>query len=503
MDDELEKLLPKIFEFIDTANAPFTLGALADFLHKKKSRNFLDFLIDCLVNCGLVFVYGEANQKKEDRICVPKKIFFKDKVFPVNISDMELSKGVFIPAARLLPFLPEGIFPHDVTILYKGKKIQRVKRDMRFEEIKEFYFLYTENIILQNILENNKKSVELFTAANEQSPFDIVFPFLTFNFSKIYNIYNIGKPFNLLLRIVDWENAVFEIVDEPCPEPTQKESKNWFTHFEKALTESFAVLDFHSETGEFLSYAYFYAEKQLFHLPAETLENYFKQSSVFGLVDYGLEQKFWFTQLPFPYQNMWFEDFYVYDDEIEEFFYRHLELPITKDVLRLFTVQFISEHYIERADKITEDIFIKKTLDFILPPEREKFSKTYVDDKTSCKNILASAYEVYADIYNPFKDKELKDLRRLWTETYKDILLLLNILNAKKITPNLLDEQISISMSQIFSKLVTAAQFLVEAEEKEAEPLLGTLNISLVYIADIYDKIKEDIIHYLNNIDSK
>lgn len=503
MDNALNKLLPKILEFIENAEMPFTIGTLADFLHKKKSQHFLNFLIDSLMHCGLVFIRTEAKQKKENTLCVPKKIFFKDKIFPVSISDMELSKGIFIPAARLLPFLPEGMFPHDVTILYKGKKIPKIEIDMQFEAIKTFYFLYAENIILQNILENNTKSVELFISSDEKNFSDIVFPFSVFNFSEIYTVDTIANPFHLLIRIVDWENTVFEILDEPCPVPSQKESENWFKNFEKALTESFIALDFHSETEEFLSYAYFYAEKKLFTLPAEPLEHYFKQHSVFGIVDYGLEQKFWFTQIPFPYQDTWFEAPSICYDEIEEFFYDDLKIPITESVLYLFTTQFISEHYIERADKITEDIFIKKTVGFIFPPERAVYSETYEDDKEQCEYVLAACYKCYVDIYNPFKNSELKKIRQFWAEIYKDILLFLNSLYEKGITPDVFDEHIPITFSQICSKLTMAAQFLAEAEKKGTDPLIHTLYMSLIHIADIYDKIKEDIIHHLNDIHKK
>jgi len=491
MFDRLEPLLPEINRFLQNVGEVFTLEDLKNSIGLK---NFDDYTLGTfLIAASIAYFFPEPDS--DDGVWISKHGFFTDREFCVQISDTENEMGIFIPGSRFLPFLPADKYAHEAKLFYEGKEIPKKKIYLSFDRISSFYFLYTESDLSNVLCEDYEENVETFSRLHDSFNPEAHFAVSAWDFSEVFNECCFNYPRRFFVRIKDWSNAEFEILKESY-ELLEDDISNWFDLFETAVRSSLKILPMDSAAQEILSFAYFLAEDALFNKNAAPMELFFEKNDIFGVVPYGIEEKFWVLDEPIKNPESWFD--YPYNESKEGNFFYSIKRPVTEAVIDCFVLNFLSENYMARFDDEVKGLFIKETLDLFIP----KFISDYKTASSKCKTYLEKHYDYWVNLYNPFQDDTSKELRSDLTAFYTNLVLLFNEIDEKKLKTSDFDGQSALMIYQIFDKIFQWSEF-VSSIESEDYSFIEVISMSLDNLYYVYTDLKVEIRNKISALTKK
>ncbi|UTC63724.1 hypothetical protein E4O00_07145 [Treponema sp. OMZ 788] len=491
MFDQLEPLLPEINVFLQNVGEVFTLEELKNFIDLKDIDDSV--LSVFLVASGLAYFLPDPDE--ENGAWISRHGFFTGKEFSVQISDTEDEMRIFIPGSRFLPFLPANQQVHEAKIFYKGKEIPKKKVYLSFNRIFSFYFLYSESDLSNALCEDHAENVDTLSRINDSFNPEARFAVSAWDFSAVFDKCSFNHPRRFLVRIKDWSNAEFEILKEGS-ELLEEDIESWFSAFEASVHSSLKILPMEAATQEVMSFAFFLGDDSLFYENATPMEMYFEQKAVFGVIPYGIDEKFWILDEPFTNPEVWFD--YPYVKNEEESFFNYIGRPVTEDIIDCFVLDFLSENYITRFNDDVKKRFIKKTADLFVP----KFMNDHKNMYSKCKTYLEDHYDYWVNLYNPFQDDISKELRYGLVDLYMDLVILFNNIDEKKLKPSDFDGQSSLIIYQIFEKLFQLCGFISYIEE-ENDSFFELVSMSLENLSYIYADVKVEIRNQISSLSKK
>ena len=491
MFDRLETLLPQINRFLQDVGESFTLEDLKNSIGLKKIDD--ELLGTFLISASLAYFFPDLDI--EDGIWISRHGFFTDKEFPVQISDTESKMGIFIPGSRFLPFLPANKFAHEVKLFYEGKEIPKKRVYLSFERISSFYFLYAENDISNVLCEDYEENIETFSRLNDNFNPESRFAVSAWDFLQVFDEFNFDYPMRFSVHIKDWSNAEFEILKKKS-EIEEDDILNWFKLFETAVRSSLKILPMDSSTQEILSFAYFLGDDILFNKKAVPMELFFEKKDVFGIVPYGIEEKFYALDEPIKNPEIWF-DYPLVENETDDFF-ASINRPVTAAVIKCFTLDFLSSHYMERFDDELKLCFIDETLSLFIP----KFMPDYKSISSICKKYLEACYDIEVKYYNPFKDGGSKDLCSDLVGFYKNLIIFFNEIAERKLKTSDFDGQSPLMIYQIFDKIFQWCE-LVASMSPEDSNFIEVMSMSLDNLYYVYTDLKVEIRNKISALTKK
>ena len=228
------------------------------------------------------------------------------------------------------------------------------------------------------------------------------------------------------------------------------------------------------------------AEDALFNENAAPMELFFERKDVFGVMPYGIEEKFGVLDEPIACPNSWF--YYPYNESKEDNFFNSINRPVTEAVIDCFVLDFLSSHYVARFDDEVKGLFIKESLDFFIP----EFINNYKTVSSKCKTYLEMHYDYWVNLYNPFKDDGSKDLRADLVDFYKNLVLFFNELDERKLKTSDFDGQSALMIYQIFDKIFQWSEF-VSSMSPEDSNFIEVMSMSLENLSYVYTDVKVEI----------
>nr|WP_253695109.1 MULTISPECIES: hypothetical protein [unclassified Treponema] len=459
----------------------FTLQELKNSIGLKEVDD--ELLGTFLISASLAYFLPDLDMKKG--VWVSKHGFFSGKEFAVQISDTENEKGIFIPGSRFLPFLPADKYAHEVKLFYEGKEIPKKKVYLSFERISSFYFLYTESDISNVLCEDYEENLETFSRLHEGFTPESRFAVSAWDFSAVFDECSFDYPIRCLVNIKDWSNAEFEILKEKH-KISEEDISFWFNLFETAVRSALQVLPMNSVTQEILSFAYFLGENALFDENAAPMELFFERKDVFGIVPYGIDEKFWLLDEPIMNPQNWFEC--LYSGGKEDAFFDSINRPVTQALIDCFVLDFLSSHYMARFDEEIRENFIDKTVALFIP----EFTAGRKKKSSECRSYLEKHYDYMVNLYNPFKEDTAKDLRSALVNFYKDLIVFFNEIDERKLRTSDFDGQSPLMIYQIFDKIFQWCEFVSSIEFEDSD-FIEVMSMSLENLSYVYADVKVEI----------
>ncbi len=488
---------PEILNFLNSHKEPFLMSELATFLNLENNDTTCEQLIDLLV--GEALAYFIPNEEEEE-LWISRQAFFTNKTFSIQISEYELKNKIFIQGSRFLPFTNIDNNFQATKILYNGKEIEKTATFMPFERVTSFYFLSTENNISHTLCEESEKNIEIFSQSEDDYSYNANFEVQAWNFEEIYeNIYktqkdkyqNNEKTIKLFVKIVDWHQGIFEILNQKVPEPSNQQVEDWFNAFESGVRTSLKILNVYATTYEIISFAFFIYSELLFTKKPIPMELFFENKDIFSIKPYGIEEKFWISDEEIPVPEKWMSYPMDINDPIEGFFINK-NTPITNRSLHHLITDYLRENYATRFDKEVKENFTKELAEL-------SFSKISEIEKENIEKIINYAYDDMAESYNPFTDQVLKEVREDLIIFYKDILKQYTKINKYKLQTQDLEHQSALVLNQITLKVLQAFDFISSIEEVDYE-YLPILSLSMENLAYVFADMKVEITNKITDI---
>ncbi len=483
-------LLSEIKAFLRQRPSWFSMDDLADFISLEDSERLRMRLENILIGFGLAYVIPMDDEGTETWI--GRECFFSGKVFPVQVSDLEREQNIFIAGSRFLPFLKPDGYEHEAVIFYKNKELPRKPVFLPFERIANFYFLSTEDDVSHVLCETDEENKAILSEFDEGLDPDCTFMVNAWDFSAVYDECGFVFPLRLFVKIRDWDKGHFEIVDGLYPELTENDIELWLDVFENAVKNSMSVLHTKSSTQEIIAFAYFIFGDFIFGPKAAPMELFFERRNIFGIMPYGIEEKFCVLGAPLPILADWFD--YPYKNcSGDEVFFKSINMPVTENALTGLVLSFLSDHYAARFDDSVKETFIGECAGLLVPKRIQNREALLV----RCKHIVRGVYEYYADTFNPFTDTALYEIRTSLVYFYRQLLEFVNKLRSLNAVPADFKNQTSLVMNQIVSKLLQCFEFLFSIPEDEYG-YINVMFVSLENLSYVYTDVKVDIINTLS-----
>lgn len=481
MFDRLEPLLPKINRFLKNAGDTFTLGDLKKFIGLKKIDDYT--LGTFLISLSLAYFFPDPDE--DDGLWISKHCFFTGKRFSVQISDTEDEMSMFIPGSRFLPFLPTNKYAHEVSLFYEGKEIPKRKEYLSFDRLSSFFFLYTESDLSNVLCEDYEENLETFSHLHDNFNPEARFAVSAWDFSAVFDKYSFDYPRRFSIRIKDWYGAEFEVLKTKS-EIEEDDISAWFKLFETAVRSSLKILPMESTTQEILSFAYFLGGDVLFNKNSAPMELFFERNDVFGIIPYGIEEKFWVLDEPINNPESWFD--YPIGEYMIDVFLESAKIPVTDGMIKCFLLDFLSSHYVERFDEDVKHRFIDEGLSLFIP----KFLPDYENISSTCKKYLEAYYDIEIKSYNPFKEDAAKDLRSALVYFYKNLLLFFNEIEERKLKTSDFDGPSPLMIYQIFDKIFQWSEFAASMDPEDCN-FIEVISMSLENLFYVYSDVKVEI----------
>ncbi len=480
--------LDKVKQFLRAQTDMFTISELLTYLRLELTVENVDKISQVLVGEALAY-YVPTEASFENDLWVARHTFFSKRIFSTTISDYELKNNIYIPGSRFLPFTNLGNTNKDITILYNGKEIKKKQAFMPFDKILSYYFLDSENTVSHLLCDESQSNVDIFSENEEGFNLESNFSLTVWDFSEIYDKYKIfanSEPLIFLIRIIDWELGIFELIDKLCEIPSKEKQEHWFDIFDYGVRNSLKILPVNATTYEILSFTFFLCDTDIFITDPVPMELFFEKRDSFEVKPYGIEEKFWLKEEELPVPSNWF-DYPANSDSVFDDFFADLNLPVTENIITNFIINSIEQNYAARFDEEIKKTVLSELTDFFLPENSS-------DEKSECYDLLESKYEFFSREYNPFTDSELKNFREATIVFYKELFRQFTEIKKYKLETKDVDRQTSLIFYQVMFKMLQAFDFLSNMNSSEYH-FLSMLLVTVENLSFVFSKTKVEIIN--------
>ena len=211
--------------------------------------------------CGILDSCGLVARKHSSDLYYILENFFRGTEFLCKPREVELRKGILIPAARFEPFHPAELYPDELEISTRHSRDTFGLKEIRlnYSEISDLFLMLGPAGTMDMLIaesQDNYDGLRRMGGLRDALPVSLE----AFDFSAFYESVNFRNGDLLRFRIESWSNGKLTVSHVPrVDSPTPAEVNSWIDKFETALTEVCRDYKDSLEIHEQLTYAYVYA----------------------------------------------------------------------------------------------------------------------------------------------------------------------------------------------------------------------------------------------------
>ncbi len=187
--------------------------------------------------------------------------FFRGTEFLCKPREIEIAKGILIPAARFEPFHPAEVYPDELEIsgAPSGESFGLTEIRLNYKEISDLFLMLgpagTMDMLIAESQENYD-NIRRMGGLKDGMPVILT----AFDCSAFYRDVNFRNGDLIRCRIDSWSEGRITVSHVPrVDSPTPREVNTWIDKFESALTDVCRDYKDSLEIHEQLTYAYVYA----------------------------------------------------------------------------------------------------------------------------------------------------------------------------------------------------------------------------------------------------
>ena len=211
--------------------------------------------------CGILDSCGLVARKHSSDLYYILENFFRGTEFLCKPREVELRKGILIPAARFEPFHPAELYPDELEISTRHSRDTFGLKEIRlnYGEISDLFLMLGPAGTMDMLIaesQDNYDGLRRMGGLRDALPVSLE----AFDFSSFYEGVNFRNGDLLRFRIESWSNGKLTVSHVPrVDSPPPAEVNSWIDKFETALTEVCRDYKDSLEIHEQLTYAYVYA----------------------------------------------------------------------------------------------------------------------------------------------------------------------------------------------------------------------------------------------------
>lgn len=387
----------------------------------------------------------EANNYIESSSCVIKLEgsyfithagLFSNKFFSVVLTKEEISNKCFLPGHRCIPFVDQEVYPHYYSFVYNGEFLNYKQGFFSTDTALEHYELFGPEYSVDFICNDPEMLNFDFRENGYDLPNEV--KLRCADISELIEEHNLKAGDRLLLRVVNWDQCVIEII------PFTREKKEtlelskdflernrWFKKLEKYLLDGFDSFGPCNSIEQQLLNVFKDHIDELAIKNCGSIEEFLSWTKKVSIEEYGVTLRLWRTGELVPAFGPWNNFESNQSTEVD------YEVP-----------DFIIDEYIK-------DMAYQK--------------KNYMDDMLS--NIFPSSYKISDnhrnglllnianrnDIilrrYNWFKDQQIGKVRHKALQVYKKVTFLIYEIKRVKCNFRFFPQQELVMLSQMDESL--------------------------------------------------
>ena len=211
--------------------------------------------------CGILDSCGLVARKHSSDLYYILDHFFRGTEFLCKPREVEIAKGILIPAARFEPFHPAELYPDELEISAKHSREAFSLKEIRvnYGEISDLFLMLgpagTMDMLIAESQENYD-SIRRMGGLKDAMPVILE----AFDCSAFYKDVNFRNGDLIRCKIESWSEGKVTISHVPrVDSPSPREVNSWIDKFESALTDVCRDYKDSLEIHEQLTFAYVYA----------------------------------------------------------------------------------------------------------------------------------------------------------------------------------------------------------------------------------------------------
>ena len=217
---------------------------------------------------SLLFRHPGVFHDEERDLYITRGAYFRNALFRIVPTELELEEGVLVIGHRAIPFGPYGVDATDCALLIQGGgEIRRKKVNWSIDQYRQFYTLLGPEIMMQSLLMSDPQNAARL--AGEPNP-GTRLRLTVFDLRDLYRRHNFKFGDALILKVLQFAPARYELRAETGPEAPGAEDREqrWRRRFNRALSGVFDLLGPSTVVYEQVALACFLAGRELIEDPS-------------------------------------------------------------------------------------------------------------------------------------------------------------------------------------------------------------------------------------------
>ena len=255
-----DKLESAVLQFLDDSKLEcFDAEELASELEPQAEGEDRETVLRRV--CGILDSCGLVARKHSSDLYYILDHFFRGTEFLCKPREVEITKGILIPAARFEPFHPAELYPDELEISAKhsGNPFGLTEVRVNYGEISDLFLMLgpagTMDMLIAESQENYD-GIRRMGGLKDALPVTLE----AFDCSEFYQSVHFRNGDLIRCKIESWSEGKVTISHVPrIDSPTPREVNSWIDKFEAALTDVCRDYKDSLEIHEQLTFAYVYA----------------------------------------------------------------------------------------------------------------------------------------------------------------------------------------------------------------------------------------------------
>ena len=304
-----EKIYDLIHEFSTERSGPFKFGDLLEYV-RLRDESFDDEERLYQMACDSIWLFSD-DRAEDLETFIPRHCFFKGAEFRVKPLPEEVAGGYLVPGHRFVPFLANGVPPHDASLKLPGgadaaKRVERFFHDMSVR-----FLLYFGEYGMIDYLISDQES----NASKLQPPFEKPVDMTVFDLRGFYEQCGFKAGDYLMLKVEDSLEGVFSVRHLPSRGKALDFAgiRAWSDAMREGFEEMRDFEDPSFDCTEQIAWMYCYAEQDedspsVLRDPPLTLPEFFVKQRDLTIKTLGQVSFFWPVDVPVEERMMDFMD---------------------------------------------------------------------------------------------------------------------------------------------------------------------------------------------------
>ena len=268
-EDNLYKILEKKSSL--SVNEIFSLLKLDEIEDREKQEQYAERIKNVLMNDSLLF-YDSENDFVEKR-----DAFFVDGEFLISPDSFELDNKLLFPGHRFMPFCESDIFPAEIVLKYKDKKLSLKEGEFSVVNVVPAHMLMGAEQMFDYFIAENPLNMQLAESGlKAKNKVHLNY----FDLSEVFEDDIFSKIEYFKVKIIDWQNGSFELQLFNKNEKDPIAYDNWREQFGTALEKVCRTEANYFEVPEQIALGFYRGGRELLKNPAESYEHFIATTDI-------------------------------------------------------------------------------------------------------------------------------------------------------------------------------------------------------------------------------